>query len=501
MLSFGLYRKKDFGDRIFVSNSYSILRNDNNKWYINYEIKIFELMVQSFDINHFLGKSMNIELIDYSTTQQSNYDNDTLNGLNILLNTTGISLIKCKIINSYINLQIDEDLSYDKEILILCLYYSKDLDNSLPNEPKFSIRLDLFKNVLGDNELNLISYITIKNSISIDKEDNERINYLYPEMITFKDNEGEIYVVLKGVKYTEIYITHLNIETLSLSNSRLNLSKSYNNALVSFTPREFIGSFYIGECNKEENKLKIYIYGDRKKNNYLDTKVELNSICDGDSKIEITSISNYLLAFLVDNKIVFVLFPMCDPLNKIYQLSSDSTKDVPGVSLTSDPLFLQKYSNIFAYQNSIIDDLSCGESATSTLIFVDFDENYLTSEEKNEHVIIAYGGDHEKIIINTKSHIENLKVSYNLYFKTDDNNKFYSPTCSFLINICHPFCKKCLDFSTQDDDPKCIECLAPNYYPLASESSKCKSINEIPFPNYYFAENDKKFKPCDESCQ
>ena len=94
--------EKDFGDRVFVSNSYSSFIKEKNKWYINYEIKIFEYMVISPEINYFIGKSLNIELIDYTTTQQSNYDNSILNILDVLFNTTSNSLIKCKIINSYI---------------------------------------------------------------------------------------------------------------------------------------------------------------------------------------------------------------------------------------------------------------------------------------------------------------------------------------------------------------------------------------------------------------
>ena len=193
--------QNDFRDRVFISNAYSIFANEFNKYNINYQIKIFEYMVISGEIDYFVGKSFDINIIDLTTTQQSNFDNDSYAQLALLLNKEGSSLIKCKIINSYINQNLNSDILYDKEIIILCLYYTKDLVNSSPNEPKFSIRLDLFKNDLGDNELSLISYITIKDSISIDKEDTEGKNYLYPDLITFKNNEDEIYKEIVIQKY------------------------------------------------------------------------------------------------------------------------------------------------------------------------------------------------------------------------------------------------------------------------------------------------------------
>jgi hypothetical protein len=352
-------------------------------------------MVISNEINYFIGKSFNIEIIDSITMQQSYFDNSLVNGTITLFNKEGSSLIKCKIINSYINLLLNSDISYDKEILILCLYYTKDLENSIPSEPKLSIRLDLFKNDLGDNELSLISYIALKNSITIDKEDSEGNNYLYPDLITFKDNEGEIYVILKGVLNMEIYTINLDVNNLLLSNVRLILSKTYNNELVNFIPREFIGSFYFNEYDVEKNKLKIFIYGDINKINYEETKIELNDITtDNIIKTEITSLSNYLLSILLiaNNKIyiAFIQFPLCEPINTkiIKRCNTESDESINFKNLIPSSINSGDYSKIFPYQNSIIDKLSRDNSYSSTILRINFDENYLTSEEKEEYINI-----------------------------------------------------------------------------------------------------------------
>ena len=492
--------EKDFGDRVFVSNSYSSFIKEKNKWYINYEIKIFEYMVISPEINYFIGKSLNIELIDYTTTQQSNYDNSILNILDVLFNTTSNSLIKCKIINSYINFLLGSEFTYDKEIIIMCLYYTKDIINSKPNEPKLAIRLDLFKNNLGDNELNLISYINIKDSISLDKEDLEGINYLYPEMISYKDKEGEIYVILKGVKYTEIYIVNLDIEKLLLINSNLDLRKSYNNILVSFTQREFIGSFYFEELDKTNNKLNLYIYGDKNKNNYVQTKIELNNVLNV-VNTQITSISNYLSAVLVDNKVIIIQFPICKPLDLEKNLFTEGT--IPPLSYSEFVPIIDDgtYSNFFSYQNFIIDSLSRSNSLNLINLKIEFDENYLTTEEKDKYINIKYADDSRNLILEPKTHIEKLKVLYNLYYEPD-GNKFYSPTCSILINICHQNCSTCSDYSTDDNDSKCKECLiSSNYFPLSDSTTKCKNINDIPIQGYYFDKTEEKFMKCNTNSE
>ena len=480
--------------------------NENKKWSIYYEIKIYEYMIRTFTINPYAGKSFTIELIDYTTIQQSSFDNDTINGINYLFNKDSKPFIKCKIINSYINLFLE--YPYDKEIIILCLYYSKDIVNSSPNEPKLSIRLDLFKSNIGYNELNLISYITIKNSIKIDKDDIDGINYLFPEMITFKNNEGEIYAILKGKKYTEIYTINLNINTLQLSNVQLNFSELYNNEIISFTPREFIGSFFVTNYNKENNKLNVYIYGDIFKN-YSETKAEFDGPGSNIIKIiktEITAISNYLLAILLISEndkvyIIFIQYPMCDPIptKQAKYLKSGAEFSYGVGDLIPSDLTNSDYSGIFSCQNDIIDRSSRLNTYPSTNTRFDFDQNYLNPEEKDEYIKIEYDNSNRELKLNTNNHIENLKVFYNLYFQKDDN-KFYSPTCQFIIKICHNFCKKCNDYSDDDTDPQCTECLLPNYYPLDMSGLKCGDINQIPIKDYYFDKTEQKFKGCNTAC-
>ena len=497
----------DFGDKIFVSNSYSFYTNDNNIYNVKYEIKIFEYNVKSYDINYYVGKTINIELADYTTIQQNNFDNAILTGLDNLFNQEGVSFIKCKIINSYINLFLE--FPYDKEIILLCLYYSKDLINSLPNEPKLAIRLDLLKNNLGSNDLTLISTLTLKNSINIDKDNNDNINYIYPEMITYKNTQGDIYVILKGKKYTEIYTINLNVETLLLSNAQLNLSNTYdNNEIISFTTREYIGSFFLSEYNIENNLLNIYIYGDIvNKNNYQETKVEFNSISSEQVlNTQIVSLSNYLLSILIiteNNKyLVFITYPICDPINTNKIFSIDSENSIPIISNSLIPNSLNTNEEIFSYPNRIIDTAMQLNTGSVNYIKIEFDENYLTSEEKDQYLNIEYNNDNKQISLNPKIHIKDLIIYYNLYFqKSGDENKYYSPKCSFIVNICHKFCNKCIAYSPDDDDPKCIECLQPLYYPLSEDNTICKNINDIPIRNYYFDETEEKFIECDAECE
>ena len=501
----------DFGDKIFVSNSYSFYSNDNNIYNIKYEIKIFEYNVKSYDINYYVGKTINIELADYTTIQQNNFDNAILTGLDNLFNQEGVSFIKCKIINSYINLFLE--FPYDKEIILLCLYYSKDLINSLPNEPKLAIRLDLLKNNLGSNDLTLISTLTLKNSINIDKDNNDNINYIYPEMITYKNTQGDIYVILKGKKYTEIYTINLNVETLLLSNAQLNLSNTYdNNEIISFTTREYIGSFFLSEYNIENNLLNIYIYGDIvNKNNYQETKVELNPISDEQVlNTQIVSLSNYLLSILIitdNNKyLIFITYPICDPnTNKIFTMNSENPRYINYAELI--PNNLNDNEEIFSYPNKIIDSAMKSNTASVNYAKIEFDENYLTLEEKEQYLNIEYyTSDNNRITLNPKIHIKDLIIYYNLYFqKNSDENKYYSPKCSFIVNICHDFCNKCSSYSTDNENPNCIECLKPLYYPLSEDNSvdnsKCENISDIPIRGYYFDETEEKFIKCNEECE
>ena len=502
----------DINDRIFVSNGYSIFKNQNDKWNLFYDIKIFEFMVKTYEINYYVGKSINIELIDYTTIQQNNYDANLINAVNNLFNQEGVSFIKCKIINSYVNLFLENP--YDKEIIILCLYYSKDLVNSLPNEPRLTIRLDLFKNNLGSNDLMLISHLILKNSIIIDKENNDGINYVYPEMITFTENQGELYVVLKGKKYIEIYTINLNIETLILSNPQLNLSNSYeNNEIISFTPREYMGSFFFSEFDIVNDLLNVYIYGDLNKKNYEETKISLSPGTSAQvTKTEIVSLSNYLLSVLIvsnnNNFIYFISYPMCDPVNQnhIIGISSEDPIYYYQTEFIPYPLYnIIEYAKIFSYANTYIDSSINSNTRFMTYTKIEFDENYLSTEEKEEYLNIEYVDINNKnqLILQPKSHIENLKINYNLFFQDNNNinNKFYSPTCSFLVNICHKFCRTCYTFTSNDNDPKCKECLSPDYFQLSDHTTRCANIHDVPIQNYYFSEEDNKFMKCHDDCE
>ena len=300
--------KINFGDKLYVSNAYSKYSNDNEVMNIHYEIKIFEYKAKTYELNYYVGKSLKIEIINYSTSPPSNFNTNTKEFLRKLLNKQGVSLIKCTIINSFIN-YIQNDYYYDKEIIILCLYYSKDLVNSLENDPKFSIRLDLFKNDIGSNDLKLISGISIKNSIMLDRIDNNAMNYLYPSLITYK-SENEIYVILKGARYSEIYSVEINMRTLMINNliqlesfnDELLLSNNYEH--FSFNVREFIGSFYIVKYNSDTKIISIFIYGDKNKKIFEDTEIKINigtslSIPTSNIiRIETTTISNVLLGIL-----------------------------------------------------------------------------------------------------------------------------------------------------------------------------------------------------------
>ena len=308
--------KNDIGQKLYVSNAYSKYIDDATSKSIFYDIKIFEYNMQTEEVIlfYYVGKSFKVELINFSTSHPSNFDSDILNDLGSLLNKEGISLIKCKIINSFINSN-QNDIYYDKEIILLCLYFSKDLVNSLDNKPKLSIKLDLFKNSLGSTELSLVSSVTIKNSIFANNEYNNaeyQNYYIYPSLINFK-SEKEIYITLKGAKYSEIYSVNINTKTLILSNVQLLenfgfvdyqtdtglLLSSSNINHISFCTREYMGSFYIVRYNSDNNILSIFTYGDKNKNIYQDTEIQLNvntnlNIPSTVKRIETASISSVL---------------------------------------------------------------------------------------------------------------------------------------------------------------------------------------------------------------
>ena len=503
-----------------MSNAYSIFLSDNKKYRLYYDIRIFEYMIQTYERNYYLGKNLNIEIIDNSTTQPSNFDDDMIQELEYIFNKEKSSLIKCKIINSYINYNLEQNFPdnlnlYNKEIIILCLYISKDLENSLSNAPRLSIRLDLYKNDLGSDELNLISYITLKDNIAIDvTSSDEEKNYLYPELINFKDKET-IYAILKGTQSAEIYNISINIQTLNLIKKDLFINIS-SDEFSSFAQREFMGSFYIQKYNKENNILSVFINDDSSYKNYEDTEIKFNIINDlgfssGENIIDIkmTSLSNYLLCILItaDTKVqtVFILFPLCDPLQINQELNTLNSVPLNNQNLSPLDISSTKYNSIFVYQNSIIDHISNRQSRASSLCKIEFNPDFLSyNNEENEVLDIIYDdSNNRRINLVGKSHTKDLIVLYYLYFKIDGNdNKFYSPTCKLNINICHPSCNQCSSFFSDDSNPLCITCHESNdYYPLEDQASKCANINEAPIQYYYYDEEQKKFIKCDTSCE
>ena len=519
--------QKDFGNRIYISNAYSLYSNDNQVRNLHYIIKIFEFRVSSLKFDNYVGKSFNVEIINYSTTQPGNFNTNILSKLEILFNTDGVSLIKCKIINSFINKFQDDIYYYDKEIILLCLYYSKDLINSRENEPRLAIRLDLFKNTLGSNELQLISGITIKNNIIIDIQRYDILNYVYPSLINFK-SENEIYIVLKGQKYSEIYSVEINIDTLILSNVKILenfgftnyetntglILKTNNLGHISFTTREFIGSFYIVKFYSGTNIVSIYLYGDKNKNNYQETEILLNIRTIGIPsttyirRIEISSISNVLLGilFVSDNQdteyAIFLQYPMCDQKSKYRAQISTNPNPPMSINALIPSLLDSDYSEIFGYTNSITDKISNDNSKNYGKI--EFNETYLTPSEKDEYLNIAYSNDNKELILTGIKNIKNVQIFYNVYYEESGvarPNKYYSTTCSFYVDVCHDFCQTCSSFSSDDLNTECIECLSPNYFPLYDDTSICKNKNEILNEGYYYSEEDQNFQPCHPECE
>ena len=520
--------KNNFGNRVYISNAYSKYKSDNEIRNIYYEIKIFEYMVKTYELKYYVGRSFKVEIINLSTNQPSNFDNIILEKLDgIIFNKEGISLIKCRIINSFIN-ENQDDYYYDKEIIILCLYYAKDLINSVDNEPKLVIKLDLFKNTIGSTQLSLISSIIIKNSIVIDKYDDEGLNYIYPSLISFK-SENEIYVVLKGMKYSEIYSVGINLKTLILSNLNLLDNFGYidydtntglllytnNYEYISFNIREFIGSFYIVKYDSDTKIISIFIYGDKNKNEYQDTEIRisietyLNLPTTNIKRIITSSISNVLLSILLvtdmGEYIVFIQYPMCEPLNiKVYQLFTNEIKDVLFSTLVPTSITDDQHSNVFIYSNYIIDIISRTNSVTSSKI--DFNNDYLTSSEKSEYLDITYSNENKnQILLKANNHIKDLEIIYNLYYEdlalSEEYNKIYSTTCSLYIDICNDYCRNCYAFSDDNSNNRCINCLQPDFYPLIDDTSNCRNKSEIPIEGYYFDEDNNIFIQCDTSCK
>ena len=86
--------KSNFGDRVYISNAYSKYSNDNEVMNLHYEIKIFEYITKTYELKYYVGKSLKIEIINYSTSPPSNFNDNVKNYLQILLNKQRISLIK-----------------------------------------------------------------------------------------------------------------------------------------------------------------------------------------------------------------------------------------------------------------------------------------------------------------------------------------------------------------------------------------------------------------------
>ena len=499
-------------DSLYISNAYSKYVNDNEVMNIHYEIKIFQYTIKTKELHYYISKSLKIEIINYSTTPPSNFNNNIKNDTNALLNNPRISLIQCRIINSFININ-QNDYQYDKEIIILCLYYSKDLVNSLANEPKFSIKLDLFKNNRNSYDLQLISTLTIKDSIELDNG----IEYLYPSLMNYM-NEKEIYIVLKGMKHSEIYTVELNVKTLILSNvAKLKGNFGYidyetNIGLllyandyghISFSIREFMGSFYIVRYDKDTNIISIFLYGDEYKD-YNETEIKINienlDITDNIIRIETSSISNVLLGILLitnnTDHVIFIQYPMCGSPKEIYKLYTGEAKTIAKEDLISSSIDE-------AHFNYIVDFISYFFSKNMGKI--DFKEDYLSNEEKEQYLEINY--ESGNIGLSANKHIKNLKIVYDIYFEDGSStstgyiNKFYSTTCSFLVDICHEYCETCSWFSYDDNSPRCLECSISNdFYPLKSDTSICKNKNQMPIEGYYFDEDEKKFIECHEDC-
>ena len=126
-------------------------------------------------------------------------------------------------------------------------------------------------------------------------------------------------------------------------------------------------------------------------NNYIAFKNVVNT--------QITSISNYLSAVLVDNKVIIIQFPICKPLDLEKNLFTEGT--IPPLSYSDFIPIIDDgtYSNFFSYQNFIIDSLSRSNSLNLINLKIEFDENYLTTEEKDKYINIKYADDSRNLIL------------------------------------------------------------------------------------------------------
>jgi hypothetical protein len=348
-----------------------------------------------------------------------------------------------------------------------------------------------------------LSTINIKEDITVVQDD---LNFVFPELISYK-TKNEIYIILKGAKYCEIYSVELDMKLFYFKYIKQfqTLSFNLNNFnFISFSIREYIGSFYITKYDEILKTISIFIFGDKNNDNYQETETKFKIIDDLNLpedetliRIGTSIISSYLLGIMiVTNKKVYVFFthyPICDqsPINKIFNLKSNEA-----VYLSTNDLIPSSLEN-YIYSNSIVDKISLDNSKFSKIYFK-------VLPHYSEILDVSYNHeDKSEIFLLAKNQIQNLELSYNLYYEDIDLsnfNKFFSPSCSLYINICHESCQSCTEFSTDDTNPKCIECRIPYFYPVMGIPSICKSKDEIPFQNYYLDEIQGVFKQCDDSC-
>ena len=182
-------------------------------------------------------------------------------------------------------------------------------------------------------------------------------------------------ITLKSAKYSEIYSVNINTKTLILSNVQLLenfgfvdyqtntglLLSSSNVNHISFCTREYIGSFYIVRYNSDTNILSIFTYGDKNKNIYQDTEIQLNantnlniplSLSHTIKRIETASISDVLLGILlitnINEYLVFIQYQMCEKLDtKIFQLYTNENRVVLNSNLVPNTITDSQHSQIY----------------------------------------------------------------------------------------------------------------------------------------------------------
>ena len=87
-----------------------------------------------------------------------------------------------------------------------------------------------------------------------------------------------------------------------------------------------------------------------------------------------------------------------------------------------------------------------------------------------------------------------IKIKFKNYGVISEETK----TCELGIRVCYDSCSECLDEDSDNDNHQCTKC-KDNYF-FIEDTNNCMTKNQMKNTSYYFDKYDKKFKKCYSDC-